>query len=108
MNRIKDLRLSNNWRQEDLAAKMNTAKSVISRYETGKLDLDTDLINRLCDLFSCTSDYLLGRSDVPYAVVTAEDAALLASYHSAPENVRAAISVLLSGESEHVEKKKAV
>lgn len=108
MNRIKDLRLSNNWRQEDLATKMNTAKSVISRYETGKLDLDTDLINRLCDLFGCTSDYLLGRSDVPYAAVAAEDAALLASYHSAPENVRAAISVLLSGKSEPAEKKKAV
>ena len=108
MNRIKELRQMQGWTQAQLGARIGTAKSTISEYENEKHLLDPPTIHALCDLFSCTSDYLLGRSDVPYATVTAEDAALLASYHSAPENVRAAISVLLSGKSEPAEKKKAV
>ena len=106
MNRIKDLRLQNKWRQQDLADKMNTAKSVISRYETGQLDLDTGLINRFCDLFGCTSDYLLGRSATPLPALSDEDARLLDAYRAAPENVRAAIDTLLA--PVEVPEKKAV
>lgn len=108
MNRIKELRQMQGWTQAQLGARIGTAKSTISEYENEKHLLDPPTIHALCDLFGCTSDYLLGRSDVAYSSVTPEDAALLASYHSAPENVREAISVLLSGESEPAEKKKAV
>ena len=95
MNRIKDLRLQNKWRQQDLADKMNTAKSVISRYETGQLDLDTGLINRFCDLFGCTSDYLLGRSATPLPALSDEDARLLDAFHAASPETQAAIRLLI-------------
>lgn len=108
MNRIKFLRSSAGLSQGQLGKKLGCSSVTVSRYELETRQLDPATIHALCDLFVCTSDYLLGRSDVPYAAVAAEDAALLASYHSAPENVRAAISVLLSGKSEPAEKKKAV
>lgn len=108
MNRIRELRLAANMQQADLAQHLSVSKVTVSRYELEQRQLDPTTICTLCDLFGCTADYLLGRSDVPYAAVAAEDAALLASYHSAPENVRTAISVLLSGKSEPAEKKKAV
>ena len=108
MNRIMELRKSRGMSQDELGQILNVGKGAVSRYELEKRQLTPEAIHVLCDLFGCTSDYLLGRSDVPYAAVAAEDAALLASYHSAPENVRAAISVLLSGKSEPAEKKKAV
>ncbi len=108
MNRIAELRLARGMTQDVLGQILNVGKGAVSRYEQEKRQLTPEAIHALCDLFGCTSDYLLGRSDVPNAAVTAEDAALLASYHSAPENVREAISVLLSGVSLQAEKKKAV
>lgn len=67
MNRIKELRQLKGWRQEDLAGKLNIGANSVSRYENGKHDLDTVMINKLCDIFGCTADYLLGRTDEPTA-----------------------------------------
>lgn len=96
MNRIKELRQSRGWRQQDLADRMNTAKSVISRYESEKLGIDPVLINRFCDLFGCSSDYLLCRSDVPLPVVSDEDARILAAYHAASLRDRGLIDQILA------------
>lgn len=65
MNRIKELRRQFGYSQETLAKMMNCTGMSISRYETGKGEMDTATINLLCDIFHCTSDYLLGRSDEP-------------------------------------------
>ena len=75
---------------------MNTAKSVISRYETGRLGLDVDLINRFCDLFGCTSDYLLCRSETPLPVISDADARILAAYHAASVRDRALVDQILA------------
>lgn len=96
MNRIKDLRLASGWTQQDLAEKMQTAKSVISRYETERLGLDADLINRFCDLFGCTADYLLGRTESPLPVISDEDARILAAYHAASIRDRALVDQILA------------
>ena len=95
MNRIRDLRLSKGWQQKELASRLSIGANSISRYETGKRELDPPTINALCDLFGCTADYLLGRSDNPRPAVSDEDAALLAAYHAADENIRNAIDALL-------------
>ena len=70
MNRVKEIREGLGLRQQDVAEKLNTHKSVISRYERGELDLNTGAINALCDLFGCTADHLLGRSQSPQPVLT--------------------------------------
>ena len=95
MNRIRDLRQSMGWTQEDLATRMNTAKSVISRYETEKLGLDPVLVNRFCDLFGCTADYLLGRSLSPAPVMSSQDALVLEAYHALPLELRRAVDAIL-------------
>ena len=96
MNRIRELRLERGWRQQDLADKMNTVKSVISRYEKEQLGLDADLICTLCDLFGCTSDYLLGRSPSPAPVISDADAELLQIYHALPLEIRRAVDGLMA------------
>lgn len=106
MNRIMELRKARGMSQDELGQVLNVGKGAVSRYELEKRQLTPEAIHALCDLFGCTSDYLLCRSDVPYAAVTAEDARLLAAYHSAPENVRTAISALILGESEPAGEKK--
>jgi len=95
MNRIRELRQTRSWTQQDLAVKMNTSKSVISRYETERLGLDPALINTLCDIFGCSADYLLGRSETPLPALSDEDARLLEAFHSAPPETQAAIRLLI-------------
>lgn len=75
---------------------MQTAKSVISRYETERLGLDADLINRFCDLFGCTADYLLCRTESPLPVISDEDARILAAYHAASIRDRALVDQILA------------
>ena len=67
MNRIKDLRQAMGYTQAALADILNCSNMAISRYENGSRDLDTATINRLCDIFNCTADYLLGRTNEPAA-----------------------------------------
>ena len=92
MNRIEELRRENNMRQADLAAILNVKPQSVSRYERGDHNIDMDTICRLCDIFGCTADYLLCRSDVPteatpanYQTVSADEAELLRRYNALNE-----------------------
>lgn len=67
MNRIKELRQLHGYTQDGLSKLLNCTGMTISRYESEKSSLDTDTINKLCSIFNCTSDYLLGRTDEPTA-----------------------------------------
>lgn len=63
MNRIRELRLALGYRQKDLAEMIGCAENSISNYEKEVRALDPGLINRLCEIFDCSADYLLCRSD---------------------------------------------
>ncbi len=58
---IKELRNEKGWTQKDLAEKLNSNQKNISKYESESLDLSTDLVLRLADIFDVSVDYLLGR-----------------------------------------------
>ena len=96
MNRLRDLRQGMNWTQTQLGQKIGAAKSTISGYEAETHQLDAPTIHRVCDLFGCTADYLLGRSDAPLPVIRGEDAELLAAYHALPLAIRQAVDGLLA------------
>jgi len=100
MNRIRELRALNKWRQEDLAERLNTVKSVVSRYETEQLGIDADTINALCDIFGVSADYLLCRSVAPNATLSDEDAALLRAYHAASLRDRGLVDQILQAYAE--------
>ena len=95
MNRILQLRQERGWRQEDLAARINVKRQTISKYEKEDLGIDAGTICALCDIFGCTADYLLGRSILPAAELTEEEAAVLLAWREASPQIREAISVLL-------------
>ena len=96
MNRIKELRQTRGWRQEDLAAQINVGKGTVSKYEKESLGLDSKTVCALCRIFGVTADYLLCLSDIPNSIISEEDAALLRAYHAADERSRAAIDALLA------------
>lgn len=63
--RIKQLRLEANLTQEELANKLTSVKgkSSIANYENGS-NLPSDEVKlQMCNIFNCSLDYLLGKSD---------------------------------------------
>ena len=83
-------------KQSDLAKILNCAATAISKYELGQLDLSSVTINRLCDVFGCTADYLLGRSELPTPEISAEEARLLQAYRRADDRARDMVRLALA------------
>lgn len=102
MNRIKDLRIKTGMKQSDLANALNVTRVSISRYETGEHEIDSATVCRLCDIFGCTADYLLGRSDRQTPELTAEEEQLLASWAAAPREIRVIVDTALAPYREDV------
>lgn len=96
MNRIRELREKRGWRQEDLAAMMNTKFQTIGRYERGDRGIDADTICRLCEIFGCTADYLLCRSETPTPELSPEEERLLVAWRRSPPEIRAIIDAALA------------
>lgn len=95
MNRIRELRIANNMTQEKLGKILNRAKTAISKYELEQLGLDVELIHQLCDIFNCTADYLLCRSDTPSPKISEDEAALLRAYRAADDHTKAVVRLAL-------------
>ena len=95
MNRIRDLRTSSGMSQAQLGAKIGCVGQTISKFENETRQLDPPTICALCDIFGCTADYLLGRSDSRFPTMTAKQARLLDAYDAADERDRAYIDHLL-------------
>lgn len=64
MNRIKFLREELNMTQQELANKLNGAKSTVAMYEKGDRKPSMEILLRLSDIFDCSIDYILGKSDI--------------------------------------------
>ena len=95
MNRIEELRVKRGWLQDDLAKMIDRSRQAVSNYENENRGIDVETIHRLCDIFGCTADYLLCRSDMPTPQISAEDWELLAAYHAADERARQMVALAL-------------
>lgn len=96
MNRLKELRASKGMRQADLSKLLNVQPTTISNYELGVREMDAPTILRLCEIFGCTADYLLGRSPLPSPELTPEEEELLLSWRRATPEIRAIIDAALA------------
>lgn len=95
MNRIKDLRAARGWTQAELGELLSCSDVTVGRYEQEKRGLDVPTICRLCDVFGCTADYLLGRSSRPDPALSPEEEQLLAAYENATGEIRAIVDAAL-------------
>lgn len=61
--RIKEMRLEKNWTQKDLATKLGLKnETAIANYESGYSLPKDDIKLKICEIFDCTMDYLMGKS----------------------------------------------
>ena len=63
MNRIKLLREELNMTQQELADKLDGAKSTVAMYEKGDRKPSMEVLLKLSEIFDCSIDYILGKSD---------------------------------------------
>ena len=63
-NNLKKIRQDNSLTQEELAKKINTSRSNIANYENDKNMPSIDILEKLSEIFNCSIDYLLGKSDI--------------------------------------------
>ncbi len=63
--RIKELRLSLGINQVQFAKKLNVTKQCVSNWENANLQPSIDMLIRIAQTFSVSTDYLLGLNDKP-------------------------------------------
>lgn len=63
--RLKQLRLSHGYTQQDIASALNISRSAYALYESGKRQLNYGSLAALADFYAVSLDYLFGRTDDP-------------------------------------------
>jgi transcriptional regulator with XRE-family HTH domain len=61
--RIRKLRLEQNLKQKDLAAKLGISTSSVGMYERELRQPDAEILKKIADFFNVSIDYILGNSD---------------------------------------------
>ena len=95
LNRIKQLRQKYKMTQSELAQILKCSNTAISNYEVGLRDLDSETVCKLCDIFLCTADYLLGRSSLPTAELSEEESRLLQAYRRGDDRAKDMVKLAL-------------
>ena len=61
--RIKNLKEDNDLSQTELALMLNISQRAYSHYETGSHDIPVGILFRLSNIYECSVDYLLEKTD---------------------------------------------
>ena len=60
--RIRNLRIDNDYTQKQIAEYLNVKQNTYSQYELGILNYPIEVILKLADFYGVSADYLLGRT----------------------------------------------
>lgn len=63
LKKLRELRKEKNLTQQDLADYLNVSKYTISHWELGESFPPINFLYKLADIFECSIDYLVGRTD---------------------------------------------
>lgn len=62
-DQLKELRKATGFSQVELAEKLNVSKQSVSNWENNNIMPSIDMLRRICEVFSCSADYLLELQD---------------------------------------------
>ena len=81
--KIRSLRISHSYTQDDLAKKLKISKSTIGMYEQNRRSPDLDTLLEIAQLFQVSVDFLLGNSasHANNTNLSSEDSSLLEYFH---------------------------
>ena len=63
MDRIKEIRIENGFTQKEVAQYLNMEQTHYSRYETGKVKVNVELVKKLALFYNISADYILELTD---------------------------------------------
>ena len=63
MERLKELRIQHGLLQKDVAIKLGVDRTTYVKYENGKSEPNHEILQKLADIFSTSTDYILGRTN---------------------------------------------
>lgn len=58
--RLRQIRIDKDEKQETIAKILNTTKQQISKYETGQNEMTVGKLAKLCEYYNVSADYILG------------------------------------------------
>ena len=61
--KLKNLRIENNYTQKQIADYLKIDQGHLSNIENGKRNTSIDIIEKLCHLYNCSIEYILGETD---------------------------------------------
>lgn len=61
---LKKLRKENKYTQQQVSEYLGITQSNLSKIENGERNFNMTLLNKLCLLYNCSPEYLLGETDV--------------------------------------------
>lgn len=76
-NRINQLRKESGITAVELAHRIGVAERTMRYYEDGRRDPNTETLNKLAEIFDCTIDYLLYRTDTKKELIINDNEFLL-------------------------------
>lgn len=68
--RIRQLRQDRGLSQVDLARRLNVTKQSVSNWENDNIQPSIEMLQRIADIFSVSTDYLLGRENRRYLEIS--------------------------------------
>lgn len=71
--KLKQLRISHNYSQKEVAKKLGISPSIVSGYETGERTPSTEVLLALSYLYKCSTDYLLGKTTKTPSIILDTD-----------------------------------
>jgi transcriptional regulator with XRE-family HTH domain len=98
---LKELRISRDMTQEELAEKISTKRANVGNWESGRVSPGFSIIKKIAEFFGVSTDYLLGTNyfptnERPIVVISPEDLELLQSIKKLPENDQEAVKALIN------------
>jgi transcriptional regulator with XRE-family HTH domain len=96
--RLKELRDMKKLNQADVAAHLKIARTTYARYESGEREMTYDALISLAELFSVSTDYLLGRYDANPMVLYSNEDSLINMFRTLDERGKRAVHALIEHE----------
>lgn len=62
-NNIASERVRLGWSQAELAEKLKVSRDAVKKWESGETSIKSSMLIAMSDLFGCSIDYLMGRTE---------------------------------------------
>ena len=62
---LSELRRKNGYTQKQVSDYLGITQSNLSKIENGERNFNMTLLDKLCSLYNCTHEYLLGEGNIP-------------------------------------------